>query len=217
MPVATAIVGRIRLAALSPWAGDRQKLTRQIVFQHHCRRSNPGPGVAPRGLTPRCRVAVLRTPPTMPRMNALLRLLRLDFLPASIDFGLLVLRLWLGLSLLVLHGWGKLSTFQEKSGTFSDPLGIGNQASLSLAVFGEVVGAVLLIFGLFTRLAALGCATTMAVAFFLVHKMALKGATSGELAFIYLAGFVTLLIAGPGRFAIDGKPAGGRAANKPRS
>ena len=152
----------------------------------------------------------------MPRMNALLRILRLDFIPSSVDLGLLALRLWLGLSLLVLHGWGKLSTFQEKSGTFADPLGIGTQASLALAVFGEVVGSVLLIFGLFTRLAALSCATTMAVAFFLVHKMTLKGPTSGELAFIYLAGFATILIAGPGRFAIDGKPGGGRTANKSR-
>ena len=46
----------------------------------------------------------------MPRMNALLRFLRLDFIPAGVDLGLLALRLWLGLSLLVLHGWGKLST-----------------------------------------------------------------------------------------------------------
>ena len=149
-------------------------------------------------------------------MNALLRIFRLDFIPASVDLGLLVLRLWLGLSLLLLHGWGKLSRFQEMSEKFADPLGIGTQASLGLAVFGEVIAAGLLIFGLFTRLAALSCATTMAVAFFLVHKMVLKGPTSGELAFIYLAGFVTILIAGPGRFALDGKQGGERKGSKPR-
>jgi putative oxidoreductase len=44
----------------------------------------------------------------------------------------------------------------------------------------------------------------MSVAFFLVHKMALKGPMSGEMAFIYLAGFVTVLLAGPGRFSVDG-------------
>jgi len=42
------------------------------------------------------------------------------------------------------------------------------------------------------------------VAFALVHKMALSGASSGELAFIYLAGFLTLLVAGPGQFSADG-------------
>jgi putative oxidoreductase len=52
----------------------------------------------------------------------------------------------------------------------------------------------------------------MSVAFFLVHKMALKGPGSGELAFTYLAAFVVLLLAGPGRFALDAKWAKGRSS-----
>jgi putative oxidoreductase len=148
-------------------------------------------------------------------MKTLQRILRLDFLPSSVDAGLLILRLWLGLSLLALHGWGKLSKFEEMAGKFADPLGIGTKASLSLAVFGEVVGSILLILGLFTRLGALACATTMAVAFFLVHKGVLEGPQSGELAFIYLAGFATLLIAGGGRFALDGAGRKSRGESKP--
>jgi len=46
--------------------------------------------------------------------------------------------------------------------------------------------------------------TNMAVAFFIVHQSALSGEHNGELAFIYLAGYVALLIAGPGRFSADG-------------
>ena len=148
-------------------------------------------------------------------MKTVLRFLRLEFLPASVDGGLLLLRLWLGLSLLLLHGWTKLSTFQSKAGSFADPLGIGSQASLSLAVFGEVVGALLLVFGLFARFAALSCASVMVVAFFLTHQMALKGQGSGELAFIYLAGFLTLLIAGPGRFAVDSKASAPKREKSP--
>jgi putative oxidoreductase len=138
-------------------------------------------------------------------MKAFLKFLRLDFLPAHADLGLLVLRLWLGVSLLALHGWGKLTTFQQKAGSFPDPLGIGSQASLALAVFGEVVGALLVALGLFARLGALVCSCVMATAFFAVHSAKLKGAGNGELAFIYLAGFVAILIAGPGRFSVDGK------------
>ena len=129
-------------------------------------------------------------------MKALLRILRLDFLPANVDLGLLLLRVWLGLSLLVLHGWGKLTKFEEMSGKFADPLGIGTKASLSLAVVGEVLGPILLIFGLYTRLGALISMTTMAVAFFLQHQGVLKGPGSGELAFIYMAGFAVLLVTG---------------------
>jgi putative oxidoreductase len=107
-----------------------------------------------------------------------------------------VLRLWLGLSLLVLHGWGKLTSFSKMSGQFPDPLGIGSPASLVLALFAEVVCALLIAFGLFTRFAAAVLAINMVTAFLLVHKAVLSGPHSGELAFIYLAGWVTLLIAG---------------------
>jgi len=138
-------------------------------------------------------------------MKKIASILRLDFLPASVDLGLLVLRVWVGASMLLLHGWGKLADYKKMPKGFYDPFGIGNEVSWGLAVFAEVVCATLLVLGLFTRFAALAGAITMSVAFFLFHKMALKETPSGELAFIYLAAFVTILLAGPGRFALDGK------------
>jgi putative oxidoreductase len=141
----------------------------------------------------------------------ILRLLQLDFLPRSADAGLLVLRLWLGLSLLLLHGWRKLTGFSEMSGKFPDPLGVGSPMSLAMAVFGEVICALLVALGLFTRGAAAVLAITMATAFFLVHKGVLSGPNSGELAFVYLAGWITLFITGAGRFSLDAK-LGGRGS-----
>ena len=47
--------------------------------------------------------------------------------------------------------------------------------------------------GAFTRLAALGGAVTMAVAFFLVHGGKL-GKDSGEMVFLYLVGFVATFL-----------------------
>jgi putative oxidoreductase len=136
-------------------------------------------------------------------MKTLLRLLRFEFLPVSVDVGLLLLRAWLGLTMLCNHGLDKLLTFSEKSGGFPDPLGVGSQVSLALAVFGEAICGALITLGLFGRLAALGLGVTMAVAFFFVHQGSLSGETSGELAFIYLAGFVALFLAGPGCFSLD--------------
>ena len=135
----------------------------------------------------------------------ILRLLQLNFLPRSTDAGLLVLRFWLGLSLLLLHGWSKLRGFSEMSGKFPDLLGVGSAVSLTMAVFGEVVFALLLVLGLLTRFASVVLAITMAVAFFVVHKGVLSGPKNGELAFVYLAGFVALLVAGAGRFSLDAK------------
>lgn len=132
------------------------------------------------------------------------RLLQLAFLPSSVDLALLVLRAWAGLSMVALHGWGKVGRFGPLSSTFADPFGIGPFPSLVLAAGFEVVGAVLLVLGLFTRLAALAGMVTMGVAFAYVHGTRLSGPGNGELAFVYLAIFTALFLAGPGRYSMDG-------------
>lgn len=141
-------------------------------------------------------------------MKTLLKLLRFDFLPISSNVALLLLRLWIGLSMLVLHGWAKLSGFNEMSGKFINLFGLGQKTSLGLAIFGELVCSVLLVLGLFSRFAALGGMITMIVAFVVGHNLVLKGPGSGELAFIYLAAYCALFIAGPGKFSLDAKMGG---------
>ncbi len=127
------------------------------------------------------------------------------------SLALLLLRLWLGLTLLFNHGLAKLTNFSGMSDGFLDLFGIGSKPSLVLAIFGEFFCAALLALGLVGRFAAFCLVLNMAVAFGMAHKLALSGPSSGELAFIYLAGFVTLLVAGPGRISADaflfGKPA----------
>ena len=121
----------------------------------------------------------------------------------AVNFGLLMLRLWIGFSMLLNHGVGKLKTFSDTAPNFPDPLGIGHPASLALAVFAEFFASLLVIFGLVTRWSALVLAIDMGVAFICIHKGALSGQGSGELAFMYLMGYVTLLMAGPGGFSVD--------------
>jgi putative oxidoreductase len=138
-------------------------------------------------------------------MKSILRFFQFGFLPRSTDLALLVLRLWLGLTMLVNHGWGKAMGFSSMADKFSDPLGVGPTASLTMAVFAEVVCAGLVALGLVTRFAALVLVILTGVAFFAVHGGALSGPGSGELAFIYLAGFLAIFLAGPGRFSVDRK------------
>src|SRR5580698_4647227 len=121
-----------------------------------------------------------------------------------VSFSLLVLRIWLGLTMFLVHGMDKLHHFNDIAANFPDPLGIGAKPGFVLVVLAETLGAILLALGLVARLGALMLAIDMGVAFFMVHKMAVgMAAHSGELAFIYLAGFVTLLLAGPGKFSVD--------------
>jgi putative oxidoreductase len=116
------------------------------------------------------------------------------------SMALLVARLWFGLAMLFNHGLDKFAHFKDIVGTFPDPLGLGKEASLVLVIFAEVLAALLLAVGLFTRLAAAVLVIDMFVAFLMVHKTAMSG---GELAFLYLAGYVVLLIAGGGLFSLD--------------
>jgi putative oxidoreductase len=131
------------------------------------------------------------------------KLIHLSFLPSSPDCGLLLLRAWLGLSMLLLHGKAKLVGFTAQLDKFQD-MGI-HPALGSAAILAESVCAFMLIIGLFTRLSALFLIATMSFAFFQVHKMALSGPGSGELAFIYLGGFLAVLLAGPGRLSLDSR------------
>ena len=122
------------------------------------------------------------------------------------SMALLVARLWFGLAMLFNHGLYKLAHFNDiVAGTdtvikFSDPLGLGLEASLVLVILAEVLGSLLLTIGFMTRIAAAVLVIDMFVAFLMVHKTAMQG---GELAFLYLAGYVLLVIAGGGLFSMD--------------
>ena len=120
--------------------------------------------------------------------------------PASI--GLLILRLAAGGMMVYLHGWVKLMKWAPLSQTFADPLGVGSDISLALAIFGEVVCASLLAVGLATRVVAIPAAVTMGVAAFQVH--AGQGLGEQEHALLYLAPFLALAFLGAGRLSLDG-------------
>lgn len=136
-------------------------------------------------------------------MSSLVNILQLRAVPVSANLALLALRVWLGLSMLLLHGWTKVMNFSAMVSHFPDPFGLGPKTTLILAVFSEVACSALLVVGLFTRLAALGGAAAMAIAFFAVHNSQFAGQHGGELAFIYLAGFAAIALAGGGRFSVD--------------
>lgn len=124
------------------------------------------------------------------------------------DIGILVLRVTLAIFMMV-HGWAKLQGFEQMSGSFPDPLGLGSSLSLSLAIAAELGCSLLLLVGALTPLALVPLAFTMLVAGFLIH-----GAdpwAKKELAFMYLSGYIALLFSGPGRYSVDYKLFGSNA------
>jgi putative oxidoreductase len=86
---------------------------------------------------------------------------------------------------------------------FADPIGIGPTPSLFLTTIGEVICPILVIIGFKTRWASLPVVIVMAVAAFIVHGADPFG--KKELALMYLAVFVVIMLLGPGRYSIDKK------------
>ena len=118
----------------------------------------------------------------------------------SLSFSLLLLRLAMG-GLIIPHGFEKLIKFMTMVKEFPDPFHLGSTASLALVIFAELFCAVLLIAGLMTRLVVIPLIVTMCVALFMVHNSAIFG--KGEHAALYLAGFLVLLLTGPGKLSMD--------------
>ncbi len=99
------------------------------------------------------------------------------------------------------HGLPKLMTFGEKLHRFPDPIGVGSEVSLTLAVFAEVVCAGLIAVGFATRLATIPLLVTMLVAALVIHgddPWARK-----EFALLYAIPALTLLLTGPGKLSVD--------------
>lgn len=102
---------------------------------------------------------------------------------------------------MLVHGIPKATGFAERAAGFPDPLGVGHEVSLVLAIFGEVVCSILMILGLGTRLAAIPFAFTMVVAGLIVH--AGDDWDTKEKAVLFLVGGLTVALIGPGRLSLD--------------
>ena len=112
----------------------------------------------------------------------------------------LYLRLFAGI-LMLTHAIPKIANYPVLSMTFPDPLGLGSQLSLVLAILAEGVCSLFIIAGAFTRLAVLPLIFNMCVAAFVVHGADTFG--QKELAVLYLGFYLAILTIGPGRFSAD--------------
>lgn len=117
------------------------------------------------------------------------------------DLGLLLFRVFVGAAMAFGHGLGKLPPSEQliqgvEGMGFPMPVVFAWAASLS-----EFLGGILIVLGLFTRYSALFLGFTMAVAAFVVH-----GADPfkvKEMALLYLASCVLLLLSGAGKYSLD--------------
>ncbi|AYQ33127.1 DoxX family protein [Runella sp. SP2] len=116
------------------------------------------------------------------------------------DLGLLVLRIFVFI-MLIPHGYDKLLSFLDGANDFPDPLHVGVRFSHFMTVLGEIFIPLLLIFGLFTRIAAV-----VEVGLFLVIAFVIHGSDpfgDKEHALLYLVPSLALLLTGAGKYSLD--------------
>ncbi|MDG4946027.1 DoxX family protein [Weeksellaceae bacterium KMM 9713] len=119
----------------------------------------------------------------------------------SVSIAMLILRLVAGVFMLT-HGWGKMEAlFSGEPIQFADPIGLGQEVSLVLAVFAEVLCAILLIIGLATRFAVIPLIFTMLVAALIVH--ADDPLAKQELPTLFAAMFAAVGLIGAGKYSVD--------------
>jgi putative oxidoreductase len=119
------------------------------------------------------------------------------------DAGLLLLRA--GVSVLMMtHGYAKLEKLLAGGEIdFFNFMGMGPEISLVLTVIGELLAPAMIALGLFTRIAAIPAAFTMAVAAFWIHRD--DGLSDQEHSLLYFISFTAVLLLGPGKYSIDSR------------
>lgn len=99
------------------------------------------------------------------------------------------------------HGIPKALGYEELVQSFPDPLNVGTEVSAMLIVFAELGCSVLLLLGLFGRVAAASLFIAMMVAAFVHHFH--DPWASKELPLLYAAVFAALTLTGSGSTSID--------------
>ena len=132
----------------------------------------------------------------------------LDSQSSAADSGRLVLRVVLGV-LILLHGIAKLPGPPEFIVGMVTQAGLPSVLAYGVYI-GEILAPVLLIIGVWTRLAALVVAVNMVVAVMLAHvpqlfSLGKQGGYALELQAMYLFAAVAVALLGAGRYSVGGR------------
>ncbi|MFC4263856.1 DoxX family protein [Ferruginibacter yonginensis] len=112
----------------------------------------------------------------------------------------LLLRVCIG-GMMMMHGYDKMVHFNATAQHMMNFMGIGSTATTALVIFAEFFCSLLLILGLFTRLACIPLIICMGVALIKAHHNDFLG--EGQPAAMYLVCFIALLLTGAGKVSVD--------------
>jgi putative oxidoreductase len=129
------------------------------------------------------------------------KIILLSFIPSDKNVALLALRIILGCLLFANHGYEKLFHFNDMQQRFPDPLKLGQTFSLVLALMADSICSILVLSGSFTRIASGYIVINLLVISIFVWKFSFA-TMHAEIALLYLGGYLTIMIAGPGKYSL---------------
>jgi putative oxidoreductase len=125
----------------------------------------------------------------------------LRYPPLHTDLAALLLRLVFG-GLMLYHGYDKVMNYTQYAAMYQETIGMGARLEFNLVVFAEFICAILVIIGLWTRLAVIPIFIAMSVAFFVAHGK--DPFQVKELAFAFMTLSVVVFVLGSGAYSVDG-------------
>jgi putative oxidoreductase len=125
------------------------------------------------------------------------------------DLGLLALRVVVGTTLCLKHGWEKAFDFHTMATNttlpFPNLFHLGTVPTLVIALASDFFCSILIVLGLGTRFAALIAFANIGVAWVMVHHFSFFGprADHGEIIVLFLGAMISIFLTGPGRYSLD--------------
>jgi putative oxidoreductase len=123
----------------------------------------------------------------------------------GINTGLLILRIFGGLSLFLKHGLDRFTGYSAVMQYLPDPFRMGTHASVTYALISDGICSVFVILGFATRPAVVLILINLCIAFFLENPAAFFTVPRVEIIWLYIAISLTLLCTGPGSIILDAR------------
>jgi putative oxidoreductase len=121
--------------------------------------------------------------------------------PDSFHWSLLIFRVLISLELMIAHGLKKIGMGGEQVESIPNPLQLPFVFNQVFAISANLFFPVLIIIGLFTRLAILPILIVTLVGYFVVHWNDLP--LEKDMPFMYSVAFLLLFVLGPGKYSAD--------------
>lgn len=129
------------------------------------------------------------------------KILSTGYTDSAFNLATFLLRVTFGVMMCINHGVPKLAHFSDWRNTFYDPFHIGHFWSLVLSITAEVFASMMLILGVFSRIAAFFLLGEMAVLILLFYHG--RPLAHFEDAILFFTGFLLIVLVGPGKWSVD--------------